>query len=300
MKKVVSVSLGSSKRDHEANIKLLDEDFDIKRLGTDGDFQKAQELLAKLDGKVDAFGLGGIDLYLWAGGKRYPIRDALKLKAVVAKTPIVDGSGLKNTLERKVIEYLIDKGMDLRGKKVLMTSAVDRFGMAESLHRAGCEVLYGDFIFGLNLPIPIRSFQTLTYLAKALLPIITKMPFQMLYPTGEKQEKKSVEKYSKYYQESDIVAGDFLFVRKYMPAEMKGKWILTNTVTQDDVEDLKKRGIEYLITTTPEIKGRSFGTNVMEAVFVAILGKDPEEVKPYEYLELLEKLKFEPRVEKLN
>ncbi len=300
MKKVVSVSLGSSKRDHKANVKLLGEDFEVKRLGTDGDFQKAQELLAKLDGKVDAFGLGGIDLYLWAGGKRYPIRDALKLKEVVKKTPVVDGSGLKNTLERKVVEYLIDKGMDLRGKKVLMTSAVDRFGMAESLHRAGCEVLYGDFIFGLNLPIPIRSFQTLTYLAKALLPVITKMPFQILYPTGEKQEKEPLEKYSKYYRESDIVAGDFLFVRKYMPADMKGKWVLTNTITQDDVEDFRKRGVEYLITTTPVIEGRSFGTNVMEAVFVAILGKDPEEIKPYEYLELLEKLNFEPRVEKLN
>ena len=54
MKNIVSVSLGSSKRDHSAEVKLLDEIFIIKRIGTDGDFQKAIEILTELDGKVDA------------------------------------------------------------------------------------------------------------------------------------------------------------------------------------------------------------------------------------------------------
>jgi hypothetical protein len=300
VKKVVSVSLGSSKRDHKVKVEILGEKVEIKRVGTNGDFKKAIELLKEFDGKVDAIGLGGIDLYLWAAGKRYPIRDAMKLKNAVQKTPVVDGSGLKNTLERKVVDYLIEKGFNLRGKKVLMTSAVDRFGMAEALHRAGCEILFGDLIFGLSIPIPIRSFKTFTYLAKTLLPGITKMPFKVLYPTGEKQEEQPKPKYAKYYQEAEIIAGDFLFIRKFLPSNLKGKWILTNTVTSKDVEELKKRGLLYLITTTPEFEGRSFGTNVMEALLVALLKKDPEEISPQEYLEMLEKLKFEPRIEKLN
>ncbi len=300
VKKVVSVSLGSSKRDHKVKTEILGEKVEIARIGTNGDFKKAIELLKKFDGKVDAIGLGGIDLYLWAAGKRYPIRDAMKLKNAVKKTPVVDGSGLKNTLERKVVDYLIEKGFNLRGKRVLMTSAVDRFGMAEALHRAGCEILFGDLIFGLNIPIPIRSFRTFTYLAKALLPGITKMPFKVLYPTGEKQEEQPKPKYEKYYREAEIIAGDFLFIRKFLPSNLEGKWILTNTVTSKDVEELKKRGLLYLITTTPEFEGRSFGTNVMEALLVALLEKDPSEISAKDYLEMLEKIKFEPRIEKLN
>ena len=34
-----------------------------------------------------------------------------------------------------------------------------------------------------------------------------------------------------------------------------------NTVTSDDVVDLKRRGVRMLVTTTPEFQGRSFGTN---------------------------------------
>ncbi len=300
MKKVVSVSLGSSKRDHKVEVELLGEKFEISRIGTDGDFKKAINLLKHYDGKVAAIGLGGIDIYLYGPNRRYIVRDSLKLLEAVKETPVVDGSGLKNTLERKAIEHLIEKGFHLRGKKVLMVSAVDRFGMAESLHRAGCKITYGDLIFGLNLPFPIRSFQTFQVLTALLLPIVTKMPFQVLYPTGEKQEKEPDPRYVKYYQEAEIIAGDFLFIRKYIPSDLKGKWIITNTVTPNDIKDLKSRGVEYLITTTPRFEGRSFGTNVMEALFLAILGKKAEEVSEKDYLELIEKLKFEPTIDKLN
>ena len=105
------MSLGSSTRDHKAQAELLGEQFEISRLGTDGDFKKAIRVLKDLDGKVDAIGLGGIglggiDIYLYAGKKRYAIKDALKLVRAVKETPVVDGSGLKNTLERQTIAYL--------------------------------------------------------------------------------------------------------------------------------------------------------------------------------------------------
>lgn len=302
MKEVISVSLGSSRRDHEAKADFLGEEFRIKRVGTDGDLKKTAELLKNLDGKVDAFGLGGIDLYLYApGGKRYAIRDAKKLARAATKTPLVDGSGLKNTLEREVVKSLAKNGeIGLKDKTVLMVSAVDRFGMAEALHEAGCKMIFGDLIFGLKIPIAIRTMRTFRILARLLLPIVTQMPFKMLYPTGEKQEKESIDKRSKYYQEADIIAGDYLFIRKYMPKDMTGKIILTNTVTKDDVEDLRRRGVKTLITTTPELEGRSFGTNVMEATLLAMLKKKPEEVSPQDYLDLLKRLDFRPRVERLN
>lgn len=301
MKEVVSISLGSSKRDHEVKVKFLGEEVRIRRIGTDGDFEKAIQLLKEMDGKVDALGMGGIDLYLYAGSTRYSIKDAIKLQKAVKKTPLVDGSGLKNTLEREVVRYLQEEtDLRLEGKTVLMVSAVDRFGMAEALHAAGCKMIFGDLIFGLDIPIAIRSFSAFEVLARALLPIVTKMPFRMLYPTGGEQEEEPKVKYAKYYAEADIIAGDFLFIRKYMPRDMKGKWILTNTVTKDDVEDLKQRGVEYLITTTPELGGRSFGTNVMEAALVAFIGKPWDKIKADDYLHMLRKLNFKPRVEKLN
>ena len=49
---------------------FLGERFQIWREGTDGDLQRAIARIGELDGTVDAIGLGGIDLYLVAGGRR--------------------------------------------------------------------------------------------------------------------------------------------------------------------------------------------------------------------------------------
>ncbi|MBV1769744.1 MAG: quinate 5-dehydrogenase, partial [Candidatus Desulforudis sp.] len=94
MKRVVSVSLGSSRRNHSVVVELLGQPFQISRIGTDGDFQKAIATLKDLDGRVDAIGLGGIDIYLHIGKRAYAIKDGLKLMNAVKKTPVVDGSGL--------------------------------------------------------------------------------------------------------------------------------------------------------------------------------------------------------------
>lgn len=300
MKHVMSVSLGSSKRNHKVKVNILGEEFLIERVGTDGDKQKAAELIRQYDGKVSAFGLGGIALYLYAGKKRYIIKDAAKLAACARISPVVDGSGLKNTLERKVIEYLDkEKIIDFKGKKVLLVAATDRFGMAQALEKTGALMTYGDLIFALGIPIPLHSLKVIDFLARILVPVLSRLPFEMLYPTGEKQEVNK-SRFSKFFEEADIIAGDFHYIKRYMPEKLQGKVIITNTVTSEDVGMLKEKGVKMLVTTTPELEGRSFGTNVMEAVLVSLAGKPYNELTPNDYEELLEKIGFLPRIEKLN
>jgi len=299
LKRVVSVSLGSSKRDHTVTVEILGETFEISRCGVDGDFEKALTLLRELDGKVDAVGLGGIDVYLVAGSRRYPVKDGLKLLRTLRATPVCDGSGLKNTLERQVIQRLFREGVLRRGQRVLLVSAVDRFGMAEALIENRAEVVFGDLIFALGIPVPLRSLTTVAFLAALVLPVLGRLPFKILYPTGKKQEKEK-PKYGRYYEWAEVIAGDFHFIKRHLPAAIPGKIILTNTTTKQDEALLKERGARMLITTTPELAGRSFGTNVMEAVFLALLGKKWGEATSQDYLELIEKVGFEPSVRVLN
>jgi hypothetical protein len=297
VKKVVSVSLGSSTRDHRAETTLLGEAFDISRVGTDGKLDVAVAKVRELDGNVDAIGLGGIDVYLYAGRHRYALRDGLRLLEAAHTTPVVDGSGLKNTLERNAVRFMREElGIDLRGTRVLMVSALDRFGMAQALVDAGADVLFGDFIFALDKDMPVRDLATFEAMAEKYLPDACKLPFQFFYPTGKKQERPPEPKYPQYYEEAQIIAGDFHFMRQFMPAKLEGKIVLTNTVTPADVDELAARGVRTLITTTPDFGGRSFGTNVVEAALVALLGKRWEDVTTADYERLLDELGLHPRV----
>src|SRR4030042_3612478 len=135
MKRAVWISIGSSKRDKVVEVTLLGEKVSIERIGTDGDMEAAALKYKELDGKVDAFGVGGADLGAIVEGKIYPFHSVQKLVRYITKTPVVDGGGLKNTLENKAPKYLdskIGKYLDERGRRVMVTAGVDRWGLSKS------------------------------------------------------------------------------------------------------------------------------------------------------------------------
>ena len=293
MKRVVSISLGSSDRNHKVVTNIMGQDFEIERIGTDGCIKSMMNKIESLDGTVDAFGLGGMDLYLYAGEKRYTIREAEKISKRANKTPIVDGSGLKNTLERRALKYLNDVGWVFKDKNVLMVCALDRFGMAQSFETYQSNMIYGDLLFSIGIPFKIHSLSSLYKIANVLMPVVKNLPFKLLYPTGSNQTKIK-PKYENLFNWADIIAGDFHYIKKHLPENLSGKTIITNTVTTKDIELLSARGIDNLITTTPELNGRSFGTNVMEGVLVALAGKFP--LNEEEYGQLLDEVDFKPRI----
>ena len=131
MKHVVSISIGSSRRNHRVSLDINNEEIIVERIGTDGDIQMAIKLIRELDGKVDAFGMGGIDAYLSAGNACYRIRDAVPILEAAKITPMVDGSGLKMSLEKNVPGFINENVESIKGRSVFMMPAIDRYGMAE-------------------------------------------------------------------------------------------------------------------------------------------------------------------------
>jgi len=299
VKRAVSISLGSRTRDKKVSITLLGEEITIERIGTDGDVEKAIQLYNEMDGNVDAFGVGGIDLGLTVAGRYYPLYDAQQLVAGVRQTPVVDGGGLKITLERGIAQFIEQEiGDEVQPKRVLITSGVDRYGSALSFDEAGYDMIIGDLGFALGIPIPIRSLRGLRIVARIVAPLAGRLPLEFLYPTGEKQEQ-IVPKFGTWYDWATVVSGDCLYIKHHMPDRLDGKVIATNTTTPADVEAFRQRGVRYLVTSTPRLEGRSFGTNMMEATLVAIAGKG-RPLTTDELDEMLKRLGLKPTLQRLN
>jgi hypothetical protein len=300
MKRVVSVSLGSSDRNKTVEADFLGEKFRIERIGTDGDIARAIALISELDGKVDAFGMGGIDLYIYIGSRRYVLRDAARIRVAAKKTPMVDGTGVKQTFERTIVDYLKkEHGFDFTGKRIFDVCAVSRYGLAQALAESGGETIFGDLMFILGVKAPLRSLSALGKVATAIAPIVTLLPISMIYPTGGGQSEVK-PKWEQYYRWADILAGDWHYLHHHMPEGMDGKMVITNTTTPADVEFLTQRGITTLVTTSPDIEGRSFGANVIEGVIVTLAGKRPEEMTAADYLSIAGQMGLRPGVKKLN
>jgi hypothetical protein len=308
MKRAVSISIGSSIRDKAVQIELLGEKVQIERIGTDGDMEKAARMYGDLDGQVDAFGVGGADLGLLIDNHWYPLYSVRPMVRFVRKTPLVDGGGLKITLERKVAQVLQSKiggYLDQVGRRAFVIVGSDRWGMLTSFAEAGYELTVGDLLFTLNIPIALHSPKSVRRLAAILMPVAGRLPFKWVYPTGKDQEKRT-PKGQAWFNWGTVIAGDCLYILRYMPDRLEGKVIVTNTTTEADVRQFRNAGVKYLMTTTPVLDGRSFGTNMMEAAIIAACGRtEPVDyAHPGHYLEeledLLPRLNFEPQLQELN
>ncbi|MBT3316096.1 MAG: quinate 5-dehydrogenase, partial [Anaerolineae bacterium] len=238
------------------------------------------------------------------GEKKYYFREVKRIRDAIKKSKAGDGNGIKGLLVQRAITALEAKlneeGKTLKGMKALKTNAVDRYVMAKALVDAGCDVTFGDLMFSLDLPIPVRSLRGVHIMAATILPIVTKMPFKWFYPLGSAQDNPPVPKWEKYYQEAQILAGDFVSIRASMPDDLRGKIVLTNTTTAKNVEELRERGVHLLVTSTPRLEGRTFGTNVMEATLRAMIDKPDDQITEADFVDMIERIPLLPNIEVLN
>src|SRR5262245_13884404 len=104
MKRIVSISLGSSERDYQLTATVLGQRVEVLRVGTNGAVARATTLIRENVGQVDAIGLGGLTPVFRVGAARYPHHEAISIAAGARRTPVVDGGMLKASLERWAVQ----------------------------------------------------------------------------------------------------------------------------------------------------------------------------------------------------
>lgn len=293
MKKVISVSLGSPGRDYQVTLTLPRGEVEVRRVAVSP--REAPVLLRHLDGNVDAIGLGGINLYFFCGPRRYPFRQGQYLARQAGRTPVVDGSCLKEWVEPLVVPYLESRyGWEFGGRRVLFVSALDRFPLARAFAERGAALTIGDAMFALGLPFPFRSLESFTRIARLTLPLFSYWPINWLYPVGAAQEDKRGQRLAAYYGAAEVIAGDFHFIYRYLPERLSGKVVITSTLRLADVKEMRERGIRALVTFFPPVQGIFLASNVWEAILAAILG--PRHFTREEVIGCLREAGWEPWV----
>ncbi len=106
---------------------------------------------------------------------------------------------------------------------------------------AGYECLFGDALFSLGIRLPIYKEHGVKFLAATLIPIVSRLPFKWVYPIGEKQMERT-PKFEWAFEWASVIAGDCHYITRYMPDDLSGKVIVTNTTTQHDVSLFREAG----------------------------------------------------------
>src|SRR5581483_156102 len=266
---VIDLGVGGETR----TLTFAGQPIEIHRIGADSSLDCVRRLLAQYDGHVDALALEGMPAQLKLGAAARPHRDGARLREPPTRTPLVDGSGVRDGLERWAV-MLADRAQPgiFAEKYILMVPGVNHSGLADELAKHSPMLHYADPFVFFNLPdlLGVGSQKTLEQVAAPTLEQLARLPLQLVHARAGTPH---VHRAASPFYRADVLAGDIGAIRRYAPHDLKHKTIVVEYATAPDLEDLARRGASIVVTLLPGLgeKGAlgDLPASALEAIFVA-------------------------------
>ena len=303
MKQIISISLGTSKNDYEFETEFLGQDFNIKRFGTDGDMDKAAEMLLEWDKEADAIGLGNVKFPYGIGPRYLSKRHESKIDKLGAQiqTPVTTGAALRDVSYEWCLRFVDHKFGDyFKNSRVLFLSGMTSYKIAQVMSEYTDNLTFADPVLENGIPKFINSLSDLKLYAHGAHEILQWVPSKRLASSAVPIKTWNDYVLRKAMQKANIIVspygGFFDYFKDAALEELGGKTIITSTAYDDRVEFLKARGVDVIIDTTPKILERVVGPNVLEALIIAALERKRDYIRNDDLLEIISTQKMDPRI----
>lgn len=302
MKKILVIDL--STRDEIATGTILGQQLEVHLVGSGGDPERAIELIMTYDGKVDAIGLDGMPSYLQLAGVRKFFQTSEPLFKIETRTPIVDGSGIRNALESWSV-ILADRAQPgiFSHKRVLMVPGLNHDNLVKALSRYTSEIRYADPVIYFALPdFPgVGIPQIAKQIASPILDQLSGAPFRRVSP---QPGQPGVERAQKPFLWADILAGDLGAILRYAPTTLKKTTVVCEWASREAVAELRRRGVSILVNLIPTIEGDGGidqrSSAMVEAALVALRRDQNQPLTENTYLDLVSDLVWQPSIQYLQ
>lgn len=280
MKRIVSISLGSSRRNYQGTTTLLGQAIDLQRIGTDGDVETAASLIDRYDGQVDAFALGEPAAMVRVGKAAYPHRALMRLAGRARHTPVVDGSRILATLGRWMVQRTAECIPDVfQGRRILFLSGVECYPLAQALEAYQPVMRFADpLLSGWGGGLALHSLRQLEHYAATVLPLLTLLPAHALDRALLPPPTRTTRNWrlDGLFQWAEVIVGRCGVLLATAPDDLSGRTVLTDDPSPGEIEALRQRGVATLVTLTPPLsEHRPFvGADVLEALVTVVQGRD--------------------------
>jgi predicted amino acid dehydrogenase len=294
-KKVVTVSLGSSKQDFAFETDFLGLRFQVKRFGADDDTGRAWELMRRQQVNADAIGLGEIADHWHVGQDTVVSKETRRLLNVVTRVPATTGARLRRLLQVRAVRYVQNHlGSYFNNNLVLFLSGMRNYDMAVALSDYTPNLSFADALLQTGAPTLLTSLTQLELYAKGSDWALSGKPGEFLESAIPGFKSSRI---ASAVGKSHVIVGTFGEIQQVgNSSNLAGKTLITSAVDDERLAFFKQCKVNLVIDVSPALFERVVGVNVVEAMILAALGKPPEEVSDEDFIEILDELDVKPRL----
>ena len=295
MKKVTTVSLGSSQQDFTLHTNFLGHPFEVQRMGADNDMGKAWELMRRQQATADAIGLGEVGDHYHVGQDTRVNKETQRLLNVVTRIPATTGATLRRLLQVRAVRHVQNTlGHYFNNNLVLFLSGMRNYDMAVAMSDYTPNLKFADALAQTGTPKMLTSLMQLELYAKGSDWALSGRPGELLEAalSGFKNARIAAE-----VGKAHVIVGTFHELKQVGTAKnLAGKTVITSAVDDTRLAFFKQCKVNLVVDVSPQLFDRVVGTNVIEAMILAALGKPPESVSDDDFAEIIDELDIKPRL----
>ena len=295
MKKIVGITLGSSKKDFEFTTEFLGQEYSVKRLGTDGDTAKAWELMRRYQARADVIGLGEVDDHYRIGTRTMENKTTRELMHVVTRIPATTGAALRRLLQVRALHHVQKElGNYFNNNLVLFLSGMRNYDLAVAMSEYTQNLTFADPVFQTGSLLTLNSLSQLELYARGSELLLNNMPGQILGNALSMLKNKRV---AAEVVKSHVIVGTFAEIKAVANSKnLKGKTLITSAIDDDRLEFFRQHEVNLVIDVSPKLFDQVCGTYILEAMILAKLDKDPHEISDDDLHEIISELDIKPRL----
>jgi predicted amino acid dehydrogenase len=297
MKKVVSISLGPRELDCNFKTRFLGENFQARRLGTDGDARQAARLIREWRHRADAIGLGMVQEHYTVGTDRFIRPETRRLEKLAQATPVTTGSRLREIVQEWTLRSAqAELGDIFSNARVLFLSGTLNYRLALILSESTDNLSFADPVSQFGLPNLLHSLRALELYAAGSHPVLRFEAGQQLAPALTPFRFLKHRVLERAVKEAHVVVATYDQLQHYGRPELEGKTVITSTISGERLQRLAECGVRLVLDCSIQPFKQIIGLNLVEAMVMAALDKPAEEITHDDYLEIFTDLALEPRI----
>ena len=295
MKKVVTVTLGSSKKDFEFKTKFLGQEFQVRRFGADKDSSKAWELMRRQQAYADAIALSDMPDHYHVGLRTVINKKSQHLMQVVTRVPVTTGASLRRLLQVRAVRYVQKElGHYFNNNLVLFLSGMRNYDMAVALSDYTRNLSFADPVFHAASPVLLGSLDQLELFAKGKELLPDGVPGEFLKSVLGTLKNKIV---ANAVAKSHVIVGTFREIQAVASGgNLEGKTLITSAVDDEALAFFAKQKVNLAVDVTPKLFDQVVGISTITAMILAATGKAESELTDHDFEEILHELDIKPRL----
>ncbi len=294
---IVNVSLAGSDRDYDKHVTFLEQEFHLRRIGTNGDVAAAEELVRKWADDADVIAVTGIREARVAGLYDGDLEAVNKVKRATRMIPVTDGHALRAVLQEWSIRHVQNEMPGYyTNARVVVLGGMNHAGTIRILQEYTQNFEFADPLLRLDVLKRMDSNPVLGLAANVGMWPVRQLPGAIRSQVKAPGHRLSSSLARRALADAHVIVGTPDELSAFGVGNLRGKSVVTTALSDERLAELAALDVDMVLDSTPQPFDFTITTAVLEAMMLAASSSPLGRLTNDDLLDMIVSSGLEPRV----